>query len=129
MKQLKKTVISMAMAAAMAMASSPIFAEPAGEAAVKAAAEGSIAKIEEAVSLAQKGADKKEIVKAINDARQLQKEFRYELTERQRQKSNDKLRIARDAFEEGNKAVAEAKLQEALTGYKEMKDLYDANHK
>ncbi|ASF47124.1 hypothetical protein [Methylovulum psychrotolerans] len=129
MKQLKKTVLSMAMAATMVLASSPIFAEATGEASVKAAAEGTIAKIEEAVGLAEKGADKKDIVKAINDARQLQKEFRYELTERQRQKSNDKLRIARDTFEEGDKTAAEAKLREALTGYKEMKETYDANHK
>lgn len=129
MKQLKRTVISMAMAATMALASSPIFAEAKGEAAVTAAAENTISKIEEAVSLAEKGADKKEIIKTINDARQIQKEFRYEITERQRQKSNDKLRIARDSFENGEIQPAEAKLREALAGYKEMKEIYDANHK
>ncbi|PPD40756.1 MAG: hypothetical protein CTY16_17005 [Methylobacter sp.] len=129
MKQLKKTAISFAMAAAMALASSPIFAEAKGEAAVTSAAEGTIAKIEEAVSLVEKGADKKDIVKTINDARQLQKEFRYEITERQRQKANDKLRIARDSFENGELQPAEAKLREALAGYKEMKEIYDKNHK
>lgn len=128
MKQLKKIVISMAMATTMAMAS-PVFAEAKGEATVTAAAENTISKIEEAVSLVEKGADKKEIVKAINDARQIQKEFRYEITERQRQKANDKLRIARDAFENGELQPAEVKLREALAGYKEMKETYDANHK
>lgn len=131
MKNMQKTVISMAMAATMALASAPLFAEPAagGAAAVKAAAENAIVKIEEAVSLTEKGADKKEIIKAINDARQLQKEFRYELTERQRQKSNDKLRIAREDFENGDTKAAEEKLKEALTSFKEMKAVYDANHK
>jgi hypothetical protein len=129
MKQLKKIAISMAMAATMAMASTSTFAEAVGESKVREAGEGAIAKIEEAVSLVEKGADKKEIVKAINDARQLQKEFRYEITERQRQKSNDKLRIARDAFENGETQPGEAKLREALAGYKEMKETYDANHK
>ncbi|MDD2722958.1 MAG: hypothetical protein PHH59_02920 [Methylovulum sp.] len=129
MKQLKQTVISIAMAATLAMASSPIFAEATGEAKVREAAEGAIAKIEEAVSLVEKGADKNEIIKSINDARQLQKEFRYELTERQRQKANDKLRVARDGFENGEIQPAEAKLREALAGFKEMKEFYDANHK
>lgn len=109
--------------------SATVLAAPAGEAQVKAAAEGAIAKIEEAVNLAEKGGSKEEIVKAINDARQLQKEFRYEVTERQRQKYNDKLRIARDAFENGELQPAEAKLKEALAGFIEMKTIYDANHK
>jgi hypothetical protein len=129
MKAFKKIVISLAMASAMAVVSVPAFAEATGEAIVRAAAETSIAKIEEAVSLADKGADKAEIVKAINDARQLQKEFRYEITERQRQKANDKLRVSRDAFESGDTANAKAKLAEALVTFKEMKQLYDANHK
>jgi hypothetical protein len=125
MQVLKKIVISLIMAAA----STAVFAAPEGAAQVRAAAEGTIAKIEEAVSLAEKGAGKEEIIKAINDARQLQKEFRYELTERQRQKSNDKLRIAREAFEKGDLQPAEAKLREALAGYVEMKAAYDAAHK
>jgi len=125
MQVLKKIVISLIFAAI----SSAVFAAPAGEAQVTAAAEGTIAKIEEAVSLVEKGGNKEDIVKAINDARQLQKEFRYELTERQRQKANDKLRIAREAFEKGELQPAEAKLREALAGFLEMKAAYDAAHK
>lgn len=125
MQALKKIAISLVMAAI----SSAVFAAPAGEAQVRAAAEGTVAKIEEAVSLVEKGGSKDDIIKAINDARQLQKEFRYELTERQRQKSNDKLRIARDAFEKGELQPAEAKLREALAGYVEMKAIYEASHK
>ncbi|MGZ8191338.1 MAG: hypothetical protein ACXWTS_08920 [Methylococcaceae bacterium] len=125
MQVLKKILISLV----IATVSSAVFAAPKGEEQVTAAAEGTIVKIEEAVSLVEKGGSKEEIVKTINDARQLQKEFRYEPTERQRQKANDKLRIARDAFEKGELQPAEAKLREALAGYVEMKAIYDANHK
>ncbi|MDO9104429.1 MAG: hypothetical protein Q7U57_05655 [Methylovulum sp.] len=125
MQVLKKIIISLIFAAV----SSTAFAEAKGEAQVTAAAEGTIAKIEEAMSLVEKGGSKEEIIKTINDARQLQKEFRYEITERQRQKANDKLRIARDAFEKGELQPAEAKLREALAGYIEMKAIYDSNHK
>jgi DNA-binding transcriptional MerR regulator len=125
MHAFKKILISLTIAAVSSVA----FAAAKGEEQVAAAAEGTLAKIEEAVSLVEKGGSKEDIVKAINDARQLQKEFRYELTERQRQKANDKLRVARDAFEKGELQPAESKLREALANFTEMKAFYDANHK
>lgn len=128
MKFLKKMAVSLIMAASMAAVSSTAFAEPEGAAVVKAAAEGTVAKIEEAVSLLEKGGDKAEVIKAINDARQLQKEFRYEGTERQRQKANDKLRIARQEFENGEVQPAEATLRAALESFKEMLNIYNAAH-
>ncbi|MDD5275866.1 MAG: hypothetical protein PHR16_07260 [Methylovulum sp.] len=128
MKFLKKIAVSLLMAASMTAVSSTAFAAPEGAAVVKAAAEGTVAKIEEAVNLVEKGGDKAEIVKAINEARQLQKEFRYELTERQRQKANDKLRIARDAFEKGEMQPAEATLKAALASFQEMLSTYNAAH-
>lgn len=128
MKFLKKIAVSLLMAASMTAVSSTAFAAPEGAAAVKAAAEGTVAKIEEAVSLVEKGGDKAEIIKAINEARQLQKEFRYELTERQRQKANDKLRIARDAFEKGETQPAEVTLRAALASFQEMLNAYNAAH-
>ncbi len=129
MKVFRKIIVSVVMAMSVAAFSSATYAEAAGEAKVTEAGTKTIAKIQEAVSLVEKGADKAEIIKAINDARQIQKEFRYEITERQRQKANDKLRIARDTFESGEFQPAEAKLREALAGYEEMKAIYDANHK
>jgi hypothetical protein len=129
MQVLKKIAVSLLMAISMTAISSAAFAEATGESKVTAAAENTIAKIQEAVGLVEKAGNKDDIVKTINDARQIQKEFRYEITERQRQKANDKLRIARDAFESGDKAAGEAKLREALVGFTEMKATYDANHK
>lgn len=125
MQLFKKIVIS----AVMATASLTAVAEATGEAQVRAAAEGTIAKIQEAVSLSEQGSDSAEIAKAINAARQLQKEFRYEGTERQRQKANEKLKVAREAFEKGDKVAADATLKEALAAFNEMKATYDANHK
>ena len=126
MHALKKLVIALALAGM----STAVLAAPAGEAQVKAAAEGAIAKIEEAVNLVSTDASNKEgIINAINDARQLQKEFRYEGTERMRQKANDKLRVSREAFESGDTKAAEEKLKEALANFVEMKAIYDASHK
>jgi large subunit ribosomal protein L7/L12 len=129
MKHLKKIMISAAMSAAMALVASPAFAEGATDAAVKAAAENVLVKTEEALGLVEKGADKADVLKTINEVRQSLKEFRYEMTERLRQKSTDRLRAAREGFESGDAKVGEAKLREALAGFKEMKEIYDANHK
>ncbi|MFZ2726574.1 MAG: hypothetical protein WAX77_10010 [Methylococcaceae bacterium] len=125
MQLVKKIVIS----AIMATVSLTAFAEATGEGKVRAAAEGTIVKIQEAVDLADQGKDAVEISQAINAARQLQKEFRYEGTERQRQKANEKLRVAREAFEKGDTENAKATLKEALGNFTEMKTIYDAAHK
>ena len=126
MKNFKKALVSLIMTSALVMSSSA-FAEGVSDAKVKAAGEGALAKIEEAASLQAKGADKEEIGKALSDARQLQKEFRYEGTERLRQKAGDKLRIARSQVESGD-AEAAATLKELQDMYKEMMKIYNAAH-
>ena len=131
MKVFKKIVVSLVMAMSMAAISSSAFAAESKDlnAVVRVAAEGTIAKIEEAVSLVEKGGDTTAAVAAINEARQLQKEFRYELTERTRQKANEKLRVAREALESGDTKAAEETLKASLAQFKEMKATYDASHK
>ena len=131
MKVFKKIVVSLVMAMSMAAISSTAFAAESKDlnAVVKAAAESTIAKIEEAVSLVEKGGDTAAAVAAINEARQLQKEFRYEVTERQRQRANDKLRVAREAIESGDIKAGEETLKDSLAKFKEMKVIYDAAHK
>ncbi|MCQ8130956.1 hypothetical protein [Methylomonas rivi] len=126
MVNIKKALVSLVMATALIM-SSTAFAEGATDAKVRAAGEGSLAKIQEAVSLQAKGADKAEISSALGEVRQLQKEFRFEGTERLRQKAGDKLRIARKQVDEGD-AGAAATLNELLDMYKEMMKLYNAAH-
>jgi osmotically-inducible protein OsmY len=128
MSLFKNRVILAIMATAMIAMSSSVYAKATGEEKVTVAGENTIKKIEEALTLAEKGADKEAIIKAINDARQIQKEFRYEVTERQRDRANNKLRLAREAYQKGELQPAEATLREALAGYVEMKAIYDKNH-
>ncbi|MCQ8105583.1 hypothetical protein NP590_15840 [Methylomonas sp. SURF-2] len=126
MVNIKKALVSLAMATALVMSSSA-FAAGATDAKVRAAGEGALAKVEEAASLQAKGADKAEIANVLSEVRQLQKEFRFEGTERLRQKAGDKLRIARSQVEEGD-AGAAATLNELVAMYKEMMKLYNAAH-
>ncbi|HEY8158736.1 MAG TPA: hypothetical protein VIF10_08530 [Methylobacter sp.] len=130
MKVLNKIVVSVAIAMSMTAISSTAFAaeKKDGNAVVREAAEGTIAKIEEAISLIEKGAGKEETSNTIAEARQLQKEFRYELTERLRQRANDKLRVAREAVDNGDVKSAEETLKASLAQFKEMKVTYDAGH-
>ncbi len=128
MNYFKNKIILVIIATAVMASSSPAYAKATGEDKVTAAAENTLVKIEEALSLVEKGADKEAIAKAINEARQMQKDWRYEVTERQREKENNKLRIARDAFLKGEFQPAEATLREALAGFQEMKRLYDLKH-
>lgn len=121
----KKTLASLFVM--MALVSTSAMAAGAGDAKVRAAGEGAIAKMQEAVSLTEKGADKAEVLAALSDVRQLQKEFRYEQTERLRQKAGDRLRVARDEVEKGD-ANAKATLVATLDIYKEMMTVYSAAH-
>ena len=66
---------------------------------------------------------------AVSEARQLQKEFRYEQTERLRQKLNDKLSAAREAATQDNMSEASVAIKAALVYVKEMREIYDAAHK
>ncbi len=131
MKVLKNIVVSAVIAMSMTAISSTAFAAEKKDpnAVVREAAEGTISKIEEAISLIEKGGSKEDTLTAIAEARQLQKEFRYEVTERLRQRANDKLRVAREAFESGDLKAAEETLKASLAQFKEMKVTYDAGHK
>ncbi len=128
MKSIKTIVVSIAMAASMAMASTSAFSAEDHNAKVRAAAETTLAKLHEATSLVEKGGDKAAILGALGEARQAQKEFRFEATERSRQKANNKLVAAREAFDKGENQVGEAALRDALKIFTEMKATYDAAH-
>lgn len=126
MGKFKKAFISLLMTTALAMSSSA-FAEGATDAKVRASAEGTLAKMEEAIKLQAQGADKSEVLNALSEVRQLQKEFRFEGTERLRQKAGDKLRIARKDVESGD-ANATTSLGDTMSLYQEMMKLYNASH-
>jgi rubrerythrin len=121
---LKKILVSLLMTSALV--STSVSANADGNAKVRAAGETTIAKVEEAIALAEKG-EKAEVLKALGDVRQAQKEFRYEQTERLRQKAGDKLKTAKDEVENGD-ANAINSLKATLAFYKEMMVIYSAAH-
>lgn len=130
MNILKKIALSTAIVAAFATA--PTFAAEEHvdkNAVVKAAAAETIAKVNEAISIADGSGDKAAFIAAIGEARQAQKEFRYEQIERLRQKLNDRLRSAREAADQGTMSDAGKAAKEAAALLVEMKGIYDAAHK
>jgi large subunit ribosomal protein L7/L12 len=128
MNSFKNVLISLTMAAALSTASTAAFSKPAGEEAVKTAVESAIASLEQAVSMLEKGEDNAAVSKVIGTARQQQKEFRFEVTERQRQRAVNSMVKAQADLKGGNMQPAEQNLREALASFKEMKAVYDKTH-
>jgi hypothetical protein len=140
MNTFKKIALSAAIVAAFAAVSAPAFAAEESRdknVLVKAAASTTRTQIADAIAFAEKGiadaghagefADKKAFVAKIGEARQSQKEYRYEQTERLRQKLNDKLRGARESADLGmGEALSETKA--ALAILDEMDVIYNAAH-
>ena len=127
MKVSKKNLVSLIMAAFMAAVSSTAFAAPEGEAAVKEAIQNTLAGIT-AAQAAVKGGDLSGASQDILKAAQASKEFRFENTERQRQKATNILKGARKSIETGDIAAGEAGLETALKLFTEMKAKYDLTH-
>ena len=131
MKILKKIVVAVVMTASMLAVSTTVFAAEKKDlnAVILAAGQSTEASLLEAKSLLEKGGDTSEQIKtAFNNARQSIKDFRYELTERSRQKMNDKIKHGREAFLKNENDVALADVNAALALYAEMKKVYDAAH-
>jgi large subunit ribosomal protein L7/L12 len=128
MNSFKKHLVSLAVAAALASASTTAFSKPSGQEAVTSAIENTISSLEQALSLMEKGGDNDAVIKAIGSARQQQKEFRFEVTERQRKRTVNILKRAGSEIKSGNMQPGEQSLREALASYKEMKAIYDKTH-
>ncbi len=128
MNSIKNIAVSLAMVCALAAGSTSAYAKPAGQDAVTAAAENTISNLELAVSLMEKGGDKEAVIKAATEARQQQKEFRFEVTERQRAKAVNYIKSAISELKAGNLQPAEQSLRDALASFKEMKAIYDKTH-
>lgn len=132
MKVLKKIAVAFAMTLSMAAVSSSAIAAEAHKdmnAVVLEAAKKTEASLLEAKELLEKGGDTTEQIKnLLNEARQSVKEFRYEQTERLRQKLNDKLKTAREAFLKNDNTKTLSDIEDALKIYTEMKKIYDAGH-
>lgn len=128
MNSFKQVLISFTIAAALSLVSTAAFSKAAGEEVVKAAVEDAITSLEQALSQLEKGEDNAVVSKTIGRARQQQKEFRFEVTERQRQKAVNMLVRSQAELKNGNVQPAEQILREALASFKEMKATYDKTH-
>lgn len=131
MKLLNKIAVSFVMTAAMLSVSSVAYSAEEHKdknLVVENAANNTLAALQQAKSLFEKGGQTEEIQKALGDARQAQKEFRYEQTERLRQKLNDKITNARKSFEDNDNAKALENINAALVIYADMRKMYDAAH-
>jgi large subunit ribosomal protein L7/L12 len=128
MNSFKNALVSLTMAAALSIASTSAFSKPAGEEVVRTSVESAIASLEQAVSMLEKGEDNAAVSKMIGTARQQQKEFRFEVTERQRQRAVNTMVKAQADLKSGNMQPAEQNLREALASFKEMKATYDKTH-
>ena len=126
MQALKKVLVSVAMVSSLAVSSSA-FAAPKGEEAVKEAIENTLSGIATAQAAVKSG-DLSTASKDILEAAQASKEFRFEITERQRQKATDILKAARKSLDAGDTAAAEVGLATALKSFSEMKAKYDLTH-
>jgi|JFJP01.1.fsa_nt_gi acyl-CoA reductase-like NAD-dependent aldehyde dehydrogenase len=115
--------------AVMIAASSTAFAESGGDAKVRAALEGTIEKIEHAIKFVEEKGSEEAVNASITQARQLQKEYRFEGTERERQRANEVLRKARELLKEDKRAEADVALKDALKSFKEMEVVYNKTHK
>ena len=115
------------MAASVAALSTNAMAEPKGEVAVKEAIENTLSGIAAAQAEIKAG-DLPGASKTILEASQASKEFRFEITERQRQKATDILKAARKSVEAGDAVAAETGLATALKSFSEMKATYDKTH-
>jgi ATP/maltotriose-dependent transcriptional regulator MalT len=97
---------------------------------IKAALEQTVAKLEEAVAAMDKGEDGKKIADLIVEARQLQKGISTSDSKvsMKRSQSNHKLVMARTSINEGDLKTGGELLKEALAGYKEVKEKFNASH-
>lgn len=128
MNVFKKIVASVVIAMSMAAISSSAFAAPEGEAIVKAAITDTLSAIATAQAAIKTG-DLAGASQEILAAAQASKEFRFELTERQRQKATGLLKTARKFIDSGDVKAGEADLDAALQLFTEMKAKYDLTHK
>ncbi len=126
MNFMKKMIVSTLVAFAM-LASSAAFAGK-DDAKVAQALNDTIAKLQEAITLVESKGDAEAIKQALTDAKQIQKEYRYEQTERKRQYAAEHIKNATNANKAGDSATTLTELKAALAGFQEMKPIYEAAH-
>jgi hypothetical protein len=91
---------------------------------VQSAINNTLAKVEEANTGINSGADTEKLIEMVTDARQLQKD----VLDVKRNQASNVLKQARSALQKNELEVAKESLADALNRYKEIKQIYAANH-
>jgi Zn-dependent oligopeptidase len=128
MLNFKKIIGSFAAIALLSFTSGAFAADSVAD--IKLAIDKTIAKVEETVAALEKGDDNKKVADMIVEARQLQKGISTSDSKvsMKRSQSNHKLVLARTSINDGDTKTAGDLLKEALAGYKEVKEKFDATH-
>jgi hypothetical protein len=95
---------------------------------VKAAIDNTLAKVEEAKTALDNGANNEAVIDIVTDARQLQKDIANNVLDVKRNQASNVLKQARTALLNNEPQSAKESLADALNRYKEIKQLYAANH-
>jgi hypothetical protein len=97
---------------------------------VKDAIDKTVAKLEQAVAGFEKGEDTKAVVDMVLEAKQLQKSISTSDGKVSiiKSRSNQKLGQARTSLNDGDLKTGGELIKEALAGYKEVKEKYNATH-
>lgn len=95
---------------------------------VRAAIDNTLAKVEEAKTALDSGANNEAVIDMVTDARQLQKDIANNVLDVKRNQASNVLKQARSALSNNEQQAAKDSLADALNRYKEIKQLYAANH-
>lgn len=95
---------------------------------VWAAINNTLAKVEEAKAALDTGASNETVIDLVTDARQLQKDIANNVLDLKRNQASNVLKQARTALSNNEPQAAKESLADALNRYKEIKQIYAANH-
>jgi len=129
MNTFKKILVSSVLAASLATMTSTAFAvvNPSYEE-VKAAIVNTLAKVEEAQTALNNGATNETLIDMVTDARQLQKDIANNVLDLKRNQASNILKQVRTALQNNDQDTAKVTLAEAVNRYKEIQQIYAANH-
>lgn len=125
MNTFKKILISFVMAA-MSSAAFAV-ANPSYED-VRSAIDNTLAKVEEARTALENGANNEVLIDMVTDARQLQKDIANNVLDVKRNQASGVLKQVRTAIQNNELQSAKESLDDALNRYKEIKQLYASTH-
>lgn len=95
---------------------------------VRAAIDNTLAKVEEAKAALDNGASNDAVLDLVTDARQLQKDIANSVLDLKRNQASNVLKQARSAIQKNDMEAAKSSLDNAVNRYKEIKQIYAANH-